>query len=262
VTPPPSHTPATPWRFCPSCGTRRQDTDLFCTECGTPVSATPSGEPAPAPGATHGKGSSPKPAPAAAGPGRAGWIAAAILLVVLIVAIAYPKLPGSGTAPAASAPMAGAQGGVPGVDLSSMTPREAADRLFNRVMRAVEQGDNAEARNFAPMAVSAYELAQPLDADGYFHLSLLQAVAFDFRAALATAEAALGEHPDHLLLLSAAAGAAEALADSALAATFYSRALEVFDAQAALTLPEYQEHAVLLPILKEEATAFLANAGG
>ena len=42
------------------------------------------------------------------------------------------------------------------VDLASLSPRQAADRLFNRVMAASENGDTAEALQFAPMALQAY----------------------------------------------------------------------------------------------------------
>ena len=40
-------------------------------------------------------------------------------------------------------------------DLSKMTPREAADRLFNRVMSANERGDKDETSWFSPMAIQA-----------------------------------------------------------------------------------------------------------
>lgn len=142
-----------------------------------------------------------------------------------------------------------------------MSPREAADRLFDRVMRAVQRGDTIEVFNFVPMAVAAYDRAQPLDADGYFHLSLLQAVSLDFLGALVTAENALETYPDHLLLLSAAGGAAVAMADTARATAHYRRALDVYDTEQARGLPEYEEHAVLLPLLKTEAEEFLTGVG-
>ncbi len=190
------------------------------------------------------------------------WGAAGLLLAALILAIAFPAInasSGGGPTPpsAPSGAPAGGPGAAPNVDLSSMTPREAADRLFNRVMRAVELGDSVEVFNFVPMAVGAYERAQPLDADGLFHLSLLQAVSLDFPSALATAESGLASDPDHLLLLSAAAGAASALADSARAAGYYQHALEVFEAEQARQRPEYLEHDLLLPVLRQEAEAFL-----
>ena len=58
---------------------------------------------------------------------------------------------------------AGPLAGPAGVDLSSMTPREAADRLFNRVMTAVAADDSTEVVSFLPMAIRSLELAEPLD---------------------------------------------------------------------------------------------------
>lgn len=190
---------------------------------------------------------------------------AGLLLAALILVVVFPVInASSGGGPTSPVtPGAGVSTGpgvAPNVDLTAMTPREAADRLFDRVMRAVQRGDTTEVFNFVPMAVAAYDRAQPLDADGFFHLSLLQAVSFDFAEALVTAEVALRSDPDHLLLLSAAAGAAAALADTATAARHYRRALDVYETQVELGLPEYEEHALLLPLLRSEAEAFLEGA--
>ena len=59
------------------------------------------------------------------------------------------------------------------VDLSTMMPRQAADRLFNRVMGASERGDSEEVARFAPMAVAAYGRVSDLDLDARYHLGLL-----------------------------------------------------------------------------------------
>lgn len=221
----------------------------FCTSCGAP------------------RGSSPphRQEPAARSDSRLAWGVAGLLLAALILVVVFPVINASSggvsTGPVTSgAGMSAGPGVAPNVDLTAMTPREAADRLFDRVMRAVQRGDTTEVFNFVPMAVAAYDRAQPLDADGFFHLSLLQAVSFDFAQALVTAETALRSDPDHLLLLSAAAGAAAALADTGTAARHYRHALDVFETQVGLGLPEYEEHALLLPLLRSEAEAFLEGA--
>ena len=143
-----------------------------------------------------------------------------------------------------------------------MTPREAADRLFNRVMGALAQRDTMEVINFLPMAIDAYEIARPLDLDGLFHLSLLQRAGMRYEEALATAQEALDEDPDHLLNLSAAAEAARELGLDDLAAQYFSHVLEVWEDERARTdRPEYDEHAPLLPSILTDATEFTEGRG-
>lgn len=143
-----------------------------------------------------------------------------------------------------------------------MTPREAADRLFNRVMGALAQRDTMEVINFLPMAIDAYEIARPLDLDGLFHLSLLQRAGMRYEEALATAQEALDEDPDHLLNLSAAAEAARELGLDDLAAQYFSHVLEVWEDERARTdRPEYDEHAPLLPSILTDATEFMEGRG-
>lgn len=241
--------PSDGWRYCPSCGAPLSGAGRFCTACGAPRS---SADPA-------------NQRPGGSSSSRIGWGVAGLLLAAVILVVAFPAInafpwggpPGPPPSPGGMSPGPGV---APNVDLAAMTPREAADRLFDRVMRAVERGDTTEVFTFVPMAVAAYDRAQPLDADGFFHLSLLQAVSFDFRQALETAEMALRSDPDHLLLLSAAAGAAAALADTATAVRYYRHALAVYDAQVTRGLPEYEEHGLLLPLLRSEAESFLEGA--
>ncbi|MCP5115901.1 MAG: hypothetical protein GY953_34165, partial [bacterium] len=68
-------------------------------------------------------------------------------------------------------PASAAGGGAP-TDISNMTPLEAADRLYNRVMQSVSEGDSVQAQSFLPMAIAAYERARPLSMDGLYHLSM------------------------------------------------------------------------------------------
>ncbi len=190
------------------------------------------------------------------------WVAGGLLLVVVIVVGAAvvmdaeePVAPG-GFGPA---PVSG--GGAP-PDLSSMTPREAADRLFNRVMSAAAREDTAEANSFLPMAINAYELAEPLNADGLFHLSLLQRAAGDYEASLATALEGLQEAPNHLLNLSSAAEAELRLGQTEAGRAHYQRLLEAWDQELATGRSEYEEHAPLLPLIREDAEAFISGGDG
>jgi tetratricopeptide (TPR) repeat protein len=161
----------------------------------------------------------------------------------------------SGPGPQPAEPSAGAPGTGTPPDLSTMTPRDAADRLFNRVMAAAENGNTAEVQQFMPMAIAAHEQARPLDLDGLFHLTQLHQTAQDYTAALTVAREILGQNPDYLLGLSAAAEAAKALGDTALAREHYTRFLAVYDAEMAKNLEEYSVHTFNLNATRQSAVA-------
>jgi hypothetical protein len=182
---------------------------------------------------------------------------AGALMVGLILVVAYPVYgPGRVDPPP---PQAAAPAGTSTVDLSTMTPRQAADRLFNRVMSAASAGDAAEVSNFLPMAIGAHELVEDLDADGKFHLVLLRLQGSMNEAALATAEEILAEQPDHLLGLAGAADASLALGDSASARAFYQRWLDAYDSEMAKGLSEYDDHSALFPTTRSTAEALTGN---
>jgi tetratricopeptide (TPR) repeat protein len=199
---------------------------------------------------------------------RSWWIAGGAVLgalVFLLLPYVWTGWADQGDAP--RVPMGGtanvpAPGPAPGVDLSTMTPREAAERLFNRVMAALSEGNQAEVESFLPMAIDAYGLVPDLDADGHFHLSLLQQAAGDYGPALETAERVLQDDPDHLLARYAAAEAARELGRDQEARAHFAHVLEVFDAEVERGLPEYQEHSGFLPTIRETAERFLTTGGG
>lgn len=247
--------------FCSSCGaslTTQQCTSCamevppgsrFCVHCGAPTGSQPTPLHPAAAGAQG------------AGRGALGWWVAGILLVGLVVVVAVPRLLETGSPETPRTPAvpqgSAALGPAPNVDLSSMTPREAADRLWNRVMRGAEMQDSTEILNFVPMAVSAYELARPLDADGLFHLSVLLRLGQDMDGALAAAEEVLVNEPTHLLSLGAAAEAAEEAGLREEADGFWRRFLAAYDSELATGREEYEVHADLLPRMRSDAQAFL-----
>ncbi len=141
------------------------------------------------------------------------------------------------------------------------TPREQADRLFNRIMTAMQSGDQQQAQFFMPMAITAYENVPNLDADGLYHLSVLQTAAGDAAAALSTARKILASSPDHLLGLAAAAQAADKTGDTAAAVRYYRHFLDSYDAEKAKSLPEYTEHTQVLPEYRTDAEAYLKSHG-
>ncbi|HEX8691326.1 MAG TPA: zinc ribbon domain-containing protein [Longimicrobium sp.] len=238
---------------CPSCGAPLPKGARFCNECGASVSA--------AEGART----------AAAGPrdwrqwlpwGVAGAAFLALLLVLVIprgrsrpeqtVQAAPQPAPFAQPAPGAAAAPAPV-GDPSGVDLSSMTPREAADRLFNRVMTAAAQGDTAQARQFLPMAVAAYTRAAPLDADGHYHVALLHLFAGNYPAVRQEATVLLTSSGSHLFGLYTAAQAAEGEGKRDEAVTLYRRFLAAYDSERAKELPEYEEHAQGFDAMRQHA---------
>lgn len=187
-----------------------------------------------------------------------GWWIAGGMMIVLILVFAWPVLRPEDVAPVPTTPVAT---GAAAVDLNSMTPRQAADQLFERIMRSAAAGDSMGAAQFLPMAIQAYDRAAPLDLDGQFHLSTLQRTAGDFGTALAIAEQGLAEGPDHLLLLYAAGEAAREASDAESARRYFGRLVEVYDAQMASGNPDYDAHSAMMGSIREEASAYLAGAG-
>lgn len=126
-------------RFCRSCGAAVPAQARFCHACGTSLDAGPGG----------GKRS----VRWLAGAGAAAGLIAVAVIAAVVLSERDGAPPPSSALPAPRfdpLPMT-SPGGPP--DLSKMAPREAADRLFNRIMMASEQGNQAEALRFVPMAI-------------------------------------------------------------------------------------------------------------
>jgi hypothetical protein len=248
---------------CPDCQAEILSGHRFCGECGREVGGVRSpaaGEPA------DWESAAGAPPVTTSAPDRRAWwfLGAAVAGGILFLAIPYVWTGWADPANDPRMPMGAptglpAPGPAPNIDLSTMTPREAADRLFNRVMNAMGQGNQDEVAMFLPMAIDAYNMVPNLDADGHFHLSLLQQGGGDYRGGLQTAERVLETHPSHLLALYAAGEAARELGETARARDHFDRIMEVFEAESARDLPEYREHAGLLPTIRETARDFVGG---
>ena len=248
-------------RFCPECGSPLADgrcracqAELvpgarFCTACGEAVHARPT---------------------------RLPWIIAGGAIGALVLVLVLPVLRGGsagaggmdgpldfsgGNAPAGASaqmpPAGGATGG--GAPALSDDPRVNADRLFNRIMTERNAGNLEQARFFLPMALQAYQMAEPLDDDGLFHLALLHSAAGDFPAARITAERILDRNADHLLALAAAGEAMAAAGDTATARDYYRRFLSAYDREKEKVYPEYLDHAQVLPEYQRAAQALVGG---
>jgi hypothetical protein len=127
-------------------------------------------------------------------------------------------------------------------DISAMSARDRADRLYDRVMRLNTEGKRDSVEFFAPMVLSAYAMAAPLDDDQHYDLGRIGQVTGVPGLAKAEADTILGAHPTHLLGLTLEAEAATAANRPAAARQFYQRLLAAEPTELRKGLPEYSRH--------------------
>jgi len=223
---------------CGQCGKPVAAGALFCRECGAAVGATgPVGPVAPA-RVTGDRG------------GRAGWIAAAGMGVALLgVVIAFlannerravPPGPMAGPLSGGAATAEGPAGTPP--DISNMSPKERYDRLYNRVMRAAETGDQATVAQFTPMTVMAYQQLDSIDADARFHMAMLLLHTGQVPGAVAEADSILKFSPGHLFGYMIRGAAARWNKDQGALQKAQTDFLGRYDAEMQAKRPEYGEH--------------------
>lgn len=223
-------------RYCSECGTQLLPDALFCHSCGASIGG----------GASVAVAREAVPATL-----RWGVPAAAIGALILVVLFrgavkdaVPPPPPGAPGTPSA-------MGAAP--DISSMSPAERADRLFNRVMEYSSAGKTDSAVFFAPMAMAAFEALAPLNAHTRYDLGLVALVAGDNAKAGAQADSILAGRPTHLLGLSLAARAADARGDAAAARAARQKMLAAEQSEKAAALQEYTDHAADLTAAIEGA---------
>lgn len=231
--------PAT--RFCADCGASLNPTAKFCHRCGAPS-----------------EGSAAAPARAGGARGRAAgpsnllpWSIAAIAVLSLLGFVA--GLNWRRGTPAPPPAVAVAPGRAP--DISQMSPEERADRLFQRVMTYVAQGQDDSVRFFVPMAIQSMGAISPLDAHRRYDLGLLGVVSGDGLMARAQADTILATQPSHLLGLILAMRSAGLQLDTLARRGFAERFLTALPRERVKALPEYVDHGPDIEAAAREAAS-------
>lgn len=211
-------------KHCAQCGAALGERGKFCHRCGAP---------------REGVAASGGPGGSAARPATLlPWVIAGIAVLALVAFIAGQKFGGR---PASQPAIASATTRAP--DITSMSPQERADRLFDRVMQLSSRGQGDSVQFFAPMAIQAFEALQPLDVHGRYDLGLLGVFSGDGALAMAQSDTILAAQPTHLLGLILGMRAAGLRSDTASFADYASRLRAALVSERAKGLPEYRDHA-------------------
>ena len=161
------------------------------------------------------------------------------LLAVVIAFLAQGERRGAAATGAAATAVA-PEGAPP--DISNMTPKERYDRLYNKVMRAAESGDQATVEQFTPMTIMAFQQLENVDADARFHMAMLLLHTGKPEGARAEADSILKGTPGHLFGYMVRGAVARWNKDAAALKKAQGEFLARYDAEMKAKRPEYGEH--------------------
>ena len=226
--------------LCPACHSQLSPGARFCHQCGAAVQARAASNPRE----------------------RIAWIIAggAVLLVGLILLWRAGSFRPSAAPEMANAGNAGSGPGLsgPAPDISKMTPGERFDRLFDRVVRAGENGDSLTVQQFSPMALGAYAMLDSVTSDLRFHAALIHLAVGDLAPALALADTIQSRTPGHLFGYVIRGEVAERQNDGAALTRSYKDFLAHYDAELSSGKLQYAEHN---PILDDFGVRAKASVG-
>ena len=206
----------TPPRTCVNCGAPLSAGAQFCHACGAPQRRAASRQP---------------PLP---------WLVVGGLIVVIVVAIVSYSVGRSAGRTAVAGGATSAEAGMGAApDISNMSPSEQAERLFELVMTAHEQGNVQRMNQFLPMALQAYEMLGTLNADQHYHVGLMDAISGNVQGALAQVDTIRTTEPDHLLATMLRYSVAQLQGDSAAAQAALRKFNQDYTGEMAKNLPEY-----------------------
>jgi hypothetical protein len=224
---------------CASCSAELSPGAKFCHRCGAPAGAA---RPAQEPGESR--------------TNSLPWIVAALAFLALFAMAAgrgFNAKPSNTIDGSANAlPQAGLDdrgadpdgqaAGIRAPDISSLSPQERADRLYNRVMLLATQGKIDSVQFFAPMALTSYQMLSPLNADQRYDMGRIGEVAGALPLAKAQADSILLENPNHLLGLILEARIAVLSGDSTQLHSYERRLLAAEKGELAKKREEYTRH--------------------
>ena len=222
---------------CASCSAALSPGAKFCHRCGTPVGGVPA--------STRESRTNALP-----------WIVAALAFLALFAMAA-----GRGFNARRGSTVDGSQNALPQVglddrgdatddqsgavrapDISSLSPQERADRLYNRVMLLATQGKIDSVQFFAPMALTAYQMLAPLNADQRYDMGRIGEVAGALPLAKAQADSILIGNPNHLLGLILEARLAMLAGDTTQLRSYERRLVAAQKTELANKREEYTRH--------------------
>jgi hypothetical protein len=163
------------------------------------------------------------------------------VLVAIVVVLAAKIGARSGPGRGAGAQVV-VQGAANAPDISSMSPREQAARLYDRVMRLHEEQKRDSVEFFAQMALNAYAAIPDLDMDGRYDMARIAMVAGALPVARAQSDTILRRDSTHLLGLLLGADLARAANDEARAKRMETTFVTVAGRERQRNLPEYEMH--------------------
>jgi hypothetical protein len=238
-------------KFCSSCGAKFSSAGA-CSSCGASLSA----------GARfcHACGATVGGSGSASRQTTAAWAIAAAALVALLIVLAATQLRRAPANEFGAVPPIPAAAGP--VDLTTLTPRESADRLFDRVMFASQRGVQDTALFFAPMALQAYGFLGDLDPDARYHVGLINIVLGNHDAALAQADSLARSVPTHLYAAVLRAEVAETQGDTDALHRAWRTFRDNYEAEIAAARPEYAAHPAVLEPLRERIRQELGDSVG
>jgi hypothetical protein len=203
--------------------------------------------------------------PAAGGRERTGWLIGGGAVVVAAFLLLWSRGRPAPAAPdMANAGNAGAAGTVAPLsgrapDISSMSPREQFDRLYNRIFDAAGRNDSTTVIQFAPMGIGAYAQLDSVDTDARFHAAMIHLLVGQFPAALALADTIEAQAPGHLLGYVIRGETADRQNDTAALDRAYRDFLSHYDAELRSGRREYGEHRPSLDDFRTRARASLGQ---
>ena len=187
------------------------------------------------------------------------WSIAALALVAVVAILAGQRFGSDNQAgapqPNAQTLQSDGQGIVRAPDISSLSPRERADRLYDRMMRLASENKEDSVRFFAPMALSAYSTLGPLDLDLRYDFGRVAEISDNLQVAQAQADSILAESPTNLLGLILAGRIAALRGNNAQRDNLARRLVQAEPSETKKALEEYTRHRGDIDVALSEARA-------